>query len=109
MTKGIAKGQELYGDYGDAWAEILGGVPPWSRIGRAMKQLQPLYPDAVALQARWRHYLAAEGKWASPERFAATAGLWSPPEAVPERGVAEPVIDEWGCLTITGDILTRPR
>jgi hypothetical protein len=107
VAKGIEKGQELYGAYGDAWQATLGGVPPWSRIGKAIKAASALGYAPEALYAAWCRYLRSEGKWSSPEKFAATVGLWAQPEAVQIKH--GPLVDEWGTLTIEGDILTRPR
>jgi hypothetical protein len=105
MPKGV---ETWLTPFGEAWTERMGGVLSYPRLARAFKPLMALY-TSEALESRWRAYLASEGKWASPERFAATAGLWGPAEGIAEaRGDPGPlIVDGW--LTEYGDTLTRPR
>jgi hypothetical protein len=69
--------------FGDAWKSRYGGEPAYKRLGKALKPLCATNTPDVVLR-HWTYYLdQTEAEYASPERFAATFGRWSPDQVAP--------------------------
>jgi len=75
--------------YAEAWKAAYQGVPPFGRIGRALRPLHLEHGEEEVLR-RFRIYLkVTPGRYASVERFAQTFGIWD--GDAPARKPADPL------------------
>lgn len=62
--------------FAKAWQDIVNGVPPYARLGKALKRASTLFKEE-SLYNGWVSYLnSTDARYVSPESFVAKAGTW---------------------------------